>query len=105
MGVESLAGVSAPLMVMVGNADEVAPAERNGIVAYDDASSPIKSLVLLDGAGHDLALDIANPNQRQLVNHFATAFFLAHLAQDAGATAALEADATNVDGVEYTTTP
>ncbi len=54
---------------------------------------------------HDVYLDISIGDQRDLIHHFATAFFLAHLVQNEKAAAALDASAVSIAGVEYSTAP
>ena len=104
LGAEGLAGVTAPLMVFGGTQDGVAPPEVNAAFAFEAASSTDKTLILLQGAGHDVYPDsYAGPLTRvhDLIKHLTTAFFLSHLKGDAAATAALDPAAVDFAGIEY----
>lgn len=121
-GAEGMAGLTAPLMVIAGTSDHTTPAETNGVPAFKDAGSEIKSLVLLQNADHNVFVDACNEQWIQLglfnacsdsvwdmtrvhdlIMHFSTAFFLAHLKGDADAANALLPGAVDFVGVEYQT--
>lgn len=122
-GTDGMTGVTAPLMVIVGTRDNSTPAETNGIPAFKDASSSDKTLVLVQNADHYIFVDECIDTMIQLglfnscsddvwdmervhelIDHFTTAFFLAHLKGDADAAAALEPAAVDFVGIEYTKT-
>jgi predicted dienelactone hydrolase len=104
IGAEGFADITAPIMVMVGTRDNIAPAELNGIPAFEGASSTTKALVLLEGVGHEVFSDAyANESDRyhDLIKHFATAFFMSQLKDDADAAMLLDPSAANFEEVEY----
>lgn len=105
LGADGLASMTMPLMVIAGTADTTAPAERNGIVAFDNADSETRLLVLIKDAGHDIYLDIYNGEivgAHHLIQHFATAFFMTHLKNDTNATAVLDPSVVNFAEIIYT---
>lgn len=107
LGTEGLAGVAAPVMVMGGTADTAAPPEQNGIAVFEDVSSPARALVLIEDAGHEVYLDIYSgeiSNAHDLIQHFATAFFLNHLKGDPYAALLLDPSAVDFAEVTYSAT-
>ncbi len=120
-GEAGMAGVTIPMMLIVGTKDNSTPASTNAIPAFKDASSAEKSLVMLQNADHYIFVDdcietmvqLGLYNQcsddvwdmaraHDLINHFATAFFLSHLKGDADAAAALLPEAVDFVGIDYT---
>ncbi len=117
MGEKGLAAVRAPTFVMVGTADSVTPPERDAYRVYEQISSTQKALLSFEGAEHTLFSDclpvLAGRTARcndavweadqahAIVQHFATAFFLATLKGDAAAQQAL-INAPTLDSVRYT---
>lgn len=117
---EGAAGLTAPLMLMVGTADPYVSAETHTIPAFENATSDIKSLVFLENASHNIYVNECTEqwielgfsdactdavwemsDAHTLIKHFATAFFLAHLKNDTEAAAALLPDAVDFVGVDY----
>lgn len=93
-----------PVMVMVGTADTTAPPEQNGMAVFKDASSLARALVLIKDARHEVYLDIYSGEiirAHDLIQHFATAFFLDHLKGDTHATALLDPSAVNFAEINY----
>ncbi len=122
-GEAGMSGVTVPMMLMVGTHDGSTPAETHAIPAFKNASSAEKSLVMFQNADHYIFVDECIETMIQLglfnscsddvwdmarvhdlINHFATAFFLAHLKGDADAANALLPGAVDFIGVEYTVT-
>lgn len=113
-GPDGLAALTVPALVQVGAADRVAPPERDAYAIYAGIGSPRKALVAYRGARHGLFTDAAAglpvdlawdaDEAHALVNHFATAFLLATLADDADAAAMLAPGAVDFAGVSYTAT-
>jgi predicted dienelactone hydrolase len=104
IGANALSGITAPLMVMAGTDDTVAPPESNGLFAYENSPSPAKAIVLIERAGHDIYVgSYTGPIRRahDLVKHFATAFLLTHLTNDENAATALDPDQVNITEVDY----
>jgi predicted dienelactone hydrolase len=118
-GETGLAALTVPTMVIVGSADRLTPAWRDADAIYEGIGSETRMLVTLEYAGHLVFVGPCPPEagddpafarscidpvwdmQRahDLVNHFATAFFLATLNADAGAAQALTRDAATFIGV------
>ncbi|MCE7949313.1 MAG: alpha/beta fold hydrolase [Chloroflexi bacterium CFX4] len=119
MGEKGLAAVRAPTFVMVGTADSVTPPERDAYRIYEQVGSTQKGLLSFEGAEHTLFADclpiLAERNARcndevweadlahAIVQHFATAFFLATLKGDSAAQQAL-INAPTLEAVRYTAT-
>lgn len=120
-GEAGMANVSVPMMLIVGTKDNATPATTNAIPAFKNASSVEKSLVMMQNADHYIFVDECIETMVQLglfrqcsdtvwdmarvhdlINHFATAFFLAHLKGDADAAAALLPSAVDFVGIDYT---
>ena len=79
-------------------------AERNGMMAFDNAGSETRALVLIEGAGHDIYLDIYTGEivrAHDLIQHFATAFFMAQLRDDTNATALLNPSTVSFTEITY----
>ncbi|MGB7339747.1 MAG: hypothetical protein WBC91_12710 [Phototrophicaceae bacterium] len=105
LGADGLASVTMPLMVITGTADTTAPAERNGIVVFDNVNSEPRLLVLIEGAGHGIYVDSyigEIVRAHDLIKHFATAFFIEQFKDDTNATALLEPSAVNFAEITYT---
>lgn len=105
LGTDGLASLTMPLMVIAGTADTAAPPEHNSIVAFDNVSSETRALVLIEDAGHEIYLDIYNGEivrAHDLIQHFATAFFMAQLKDDTNATTLLDPSAVNFAEITYT---
>lgn len=108
-GHDGLAALKLPTLIMVGSSDRTAIPERDAYAAFDDISSPAKTLVTLEYGGHSLFVDqcpagedisamlfrtCADPvwdmdRAHDLIKHYATAFALAKLRGDKPAEAAL----------------
>lgn len=104
LGEAGLAGITPPVMMMAGTADTAAPPEQNGMAVYEHASSLERALVLIDDAGHEVYLDIyggAIVRAHDLIQHFATAFFLSHLKGDGEAAALLDPSVVNFAEITY----
>jgi predicted dienelactone hydrolase len=105
LGAEGLAGVAAPLLVMGGTADVAASPEQNGMIAFEEASSPARALALIENAGHEVYLDIYSgeiARAHELIRYFATAFFLSQLRGDTQAAALLDPAAVDFPEITYT---
>lgn len=117
-----LANISIPVMAMGGTADTGTPFAWGTQPTFEYVSSDNKVLVGLENAEHmvfgstcqalpffteigfyEMCSDPVWDMERahDLVNHFATAFLLAELKQDADATAALAPDAVTFIGITY----
>lgn len=70
--------------------------------AFDYVGSSQKVREVLEGAGHRIAMDYGERDAE--VKHFATAFLLATLKEDADAAAALAPEAVVFPGVQYEAT-
>jgi len=124
-GPESLSGVNVPTMLMGASADRSNSPETNVYPVYEYLGSGQKSLILFEGADHNLfqtgcdsipwAADagffwlcsdaVWDMNRaHDLINHFTTAFLLSVLYGDAEATAALSPDAVSFTGITYEAT-
>jgi predicted dienelactone hydrolase len=104
LGTAGTAEITVPMLVMAGTADTTAPAERNGELAYENASSTERALVLIEDAGHEVYLDIYSgeiARAHDLIQHFATGFFLTQLKGDAEAAALLTPGSVNFDEITY----
>jgi predicted dienelactone hydrolase len=122
-----LSKITIPVLVMGGTADTGTPYAWGAQPTYEDASSTQKALVTFTGAEHMIfmtpcenqpgitpdfppyvffCLDPVWDKARalDLINHFSTAFLLDTLKGDEAAQAALELNAVNFPGIEYTTT-
>jgi predicted dienelactone hydrolase len=121
-----LANITIPMMAMGGTADSAIPYDWATKLAYDNASSPQKTLVAFVGGEHLIfgtpcenepwivdhpayqyfCLDPVWDKKRvlDLIDHFSTAFLLDTLKGDKEAHAALLPDAVSFPGVEYATT-
>lgn len=119
----TLAGVTAPMLILVGSQDSLTPLETDGQRAYDFVSSETKGLMVFENADHyifvekcnDIAIrlgffescsDAVWDMQRvhDLINHAATAFFLVELQGNTEAQAALLPANMDFRGVIYQTT-
>ncbi len=121
-GPEGLKGVTVPVMLMTGSQDRFNPPEVNVHQPYEFVGSTEKSKVVFEGGDHmmfanncgavpwlvDLGLfwGCSDPvwdmdRAHDLINHFATAFFLATLKDDAEAAAALAPDQVAFPGITY----
>lgn len=122
-GKEGLAALDIPLMVIVGTKDRATPPDENAIPMYEGVSSQQKALVLLENAGHYIYVDKCTPivialgrfhqcsdlvwdmdRAHDLIDHFATAFFLATLKDDENAAKMLAESAVSITGVQYRST-
>lgn len=120
-GANGLAALTIPAMVMVGSADHVTPPQRDADAVYLNLASHPKSLVTFQDADHYIFIDECPeflktfdaewactdpawdmPHAHNLINHFATAFLLATLKQDAAAAQVLTPDAVDLTGIDYT---
>ncbi|MDW8300108.1 MAG: alpha/beta fold hydrolase [Anaerolineae bacterium] len=119
-GAEGAAALRLPLMIIVGSQDRATPPERDSYPIYDAVSSVRKALVVFENAGHYIFVEQCVPalialgrfeqcsdlvwdmqRAHDLINHFATAFFLTTLKGDAEARAALDPTAVNFVGIAY----
>lgn len=101
------AAITTPSLIVVGSGDQITIPERDAYTAYAEITAP-KALLTLDYAGHYIFIDECPPvfatlnifdecadvvwdmpRAHDLINHAATAFFLAHLQDDEQAAAAL----------------
>ena len=117
-----LANITIPVLAIGGTADTGTPYTWGPQPTFDNVSSTNKILVGLENAEHMVFANTceANPffaeigfyemcadpvwdmnRAHDLVNHFATAFLLAELKQDAEAMSALAPDAVTFIGVTY----
>lgn len=117
--------VFVPTMLILGSADTTTPTSTIGYPAWEDLSIENKTLVEFINGGHaigalkcstapwlgaigfywacsDLVWDMDRAHD--LVDHFATAFFLSQLKGDTDAAAALAPDAVNFPAIRYETT-
>ncbi|MCB9450305.1 MAG: hypothetical protein H6672_02635 [Anaerolineaceae bacterium] len=119
---EGVKSVTIPTLLMLGSLDTVVPNATNGYPIWENLGSSNKTLVEFVSAGHVFSVikcaDVpwagfawwcADPvwdmdRAHDLVDHFATAFFLSQLKGDADAAAALAPDAVNFPGIRYETT-
>jgi predicted dienelactone hydrolase len=104
LGTNGIAGITIPIMVIAGTADEVAPPERHGMLAFNHTNNESRALVLIEDAGHDVYLDIYTgeiTRAHDLIQHFATAFFKANLLDDADAAALLDPAKVRFDEITY----
>lgn len=105
MGVDGLADFTLPTLVIGGSADTGAPVERHGRVVFDHVSSEARALAVIDGAGHEVYLDIYTGEivrAHDLIAHLATAFFSAQLKGDSDAAAQLDPSAVEFPEISYT---
>lgn len=111
-GAQGLEGVTVPVMIQVGSADRVTPPAIDAYMHYTHISSTEKALVVFEGADHFLfaeggiGVDDAvwdMDTAHALVNHFATAFLLAHLYGNGDAAAVLAPESVDFDGILYHT--
>ncbi len=112
--------ITAPTMIMVGTGDTVTLPERDAYLMYGGITNAPRTLVTLENADHYIFIDSCPDmflqlgyfsvcsdsvwdmqRSHDLINHFATAFFLATLKDDVEAAGALAADAVNFVGVGY----
>jgi predicted dienelactone hydrolase len=119
-GAEGAAALRLPLMIIVGSRDQATPPERDAYPIYEAVSSAQKTLVVFENAGHYIFIEECVPalialgrfeqcsdpvwdmqRAHDLINHFATAFFLYTLKGDAAARAALDPAAVNFNGITY----
>lgn len=114
-GAAGLASVEIPMMIMVGSDDRTTPAHRDADVIYSEIASRARYEVTLDGATHHVFVGpcaddlgghcrdaVWEPSRAfAVIDHFATAFFLATLYGDADAEKALLPDAITLPGVSY----
>ncbi len=110
-GPQGLGAVTIPTMIQVGTADETTPPVIDAYAHFQYINSPDKALVVFKEAEHllfvntgmedidDAAWDMDTAHE--LVNHFATAFLLAHLRDDPLASAALAPEAVDFAGIQY----
>jgi predicted dienelactone hydrolase len=119
-GAEGAAALRLPLMIIVGSQDRATPPERDSYPIYEAVSSERKALVVFENAGHYIFVEQCVPalialgrfeqcsdlvwdmqRAHDLINHFATAFFLSALKGSPEARAALDPTAANFLGVTY----
>jgi predicted dienelactone hydrolase len=115
-GPGGMAAVTVPALLVTGSQDSIDPPETNTYAAYDQVSSTLKALVILEGADHmvfaacdggwvnlgmcsDPVWDLEQAHE--LIDHFTTAFLLAVLYDDPDAAAVLAPEAVTIDGVRY----
>lgn len=121
-GAAGLAAIDIPVMAMGGTIDTGTPYQWGTQMTYDHVSSATKVQVGLENAEHmvfgstcdafpyfaeigfyaqcsDSVWDMDRAHD--LINHFATAFLLAELTQDADAAAMLSPDAVHFAGIVY----
>ncbi|MCU0464089.1 MAG: dienelactone hydrolase family protein [Anaerolineae bacterium] len=105
IGVDGLVDFTLPTLVIGGSADTGAPVERHGQVVFDHINSEPRALAVIEGAGHEVYLDIYAGDivrAHDLIGHLATAFFSAQLKGDINAAAQLEPSAVNFPEISYT---
>lgn len=119
-GSAGLATVTTPTMIIVGSKDSATVPERNAYPMYQGISSTTKAQVVLENADHYIFVDECIPalillgqyrrcsdsvwdmgRAHDLTNHFATAFLLRTLRDDATASAALDPSKVIFTGVNY----
>jgi predicted dienelactone hydrolase len=124
-GQQGLAEIQIPVLAIGGTADQDSPFTWGPQPSYDDASSPRKALVALDGAEHMIFTGPCNEIPwylgsfsgefcsdatwdrtygQALTKHFSTAFLLAELKQDDFAGKALSQDNVSFSDVGYNET-
>ena len=111
--------ITAPTLVIVGGSDSVTIPERDAFAIYERLQSPA-SLMTLEFADHYIFVDECSPlfvrfelealctdpvwdmaRVHDLINHAATAFFLANLKNDSEADAVLQSGGLDFVGVSY----
>ncbi|GAB5426450.1 MAG: hypothetical protein Crog4KO_35970 [Crocinitomicaceae bacterium] len=105
IGADGLASVTMPLMVIAGTSDTAAPPEYHGIVAFDNVSSETGALILIEDAGHDIYMDSysgAIVRAHDLIQHFATAFFMTQLKDDMNAVTLIDPSTMDFAEITYT---
>jgi predicted dienelactone hydrolase len=119
-GEAGAAALRVPLMIIVGSKDQATPPERDSYPIYQSVSSAQKALVVFENAGHYIFVEQCVPalialgrfeqcsdlvwdmqRAHDLINHFATAFFLHALKGDPAAKAALDPTAVQFIGITY----
>jgi predicted dienelactone hydrolase len=119
---ESISSITIPSLVIVGSGDEVTPAESNANPTYEQLGSSQKILMTFANGGHYLFLQSCPPlaisfglfdqcsddvwdmaRAHDLTNQATVAFFLATLAGDETAQAALAPDQMSFPGIDYQT--
>ncbi len=112
--------ITAPTMIIVGTGDTITLPKRDAYLMYDRIANAPRTLVTLENANHLVFIDSCSDmflqmgmfsacsdavwdmqRAHDLINHFATTFFLAALKDDVDAAGALAADVVNFVGVGY----
>lgn len=105
IGVDGLADFTLPTFVIGGSADTGAPVERHGQVVFDHINSETRALAVIEGAGHEVYLDIYAGDivrAHDFIRHLATAFFNSQLKGDTASAAQLDPSAVNFPEISYT---
>jgi len=114
------ADIRLPMMLMVGSQDQSTPPEQNAYPIYESVSSTPKAMVVFENAGHYIFVDKCPPlliqmgrfelcsdrvwdmdRAHDLINHFATAFFMYTIKGDQTALAALDPAEVKFTGLAY----
>jgi predicted dienelactone hydrolase len=118
LGNAGIAAVTAPTMIIVGSKDPITVPERDSYVMYEHIGSTSKALVIFENGGHQFYVNECPPLAQQLnlfegcsdpvwdmarahdlINHFATAFFLWTIKGDPKAREALQG--ADFQGIRY----
>jgi len=121
-GVEGLASVTVPTLVVVGSKDPVTIPERDAYAVYEHIKSSSKALFILENAGHFIFVDSCTEihyhfnmfevcsdkvwdmvRAHDLINHVTTAFLRSTFYNDVDAAQALSKGAIDFSSVRYKT--